>query len=212
MVSTTGMAFAAPGGSSPDHHTWNVLEKSYTPSGEGYLFDRNPVITDTQVSFELPATTGSYGTTARYLYDEYKTKDQISTFTVTFEVLFTGTNPIISNPNPLVHGYPQVRVEFQSSANGNYNFTDYWWYHGSVNLSALSNGVAVTITAPISDLSAWSDINGQSAAQEPAAFAYTLANIKEVSLSFGADNYYAGGVGVTPGTSATFVLLSFNIT
>jgi hypothetical protein len=105
-----------------------------------------------------------------------------------------------------------VRLEFQSVNQGPYGPSDYWWSTGgnNLNLSALAALSPQTLSISTTDLSKWSNINGQLASADPVGFAKALKNVKQVSLAFGSLCSYASGVAVTGG-GGTFQLLSYTI-
>jgi hypothetical protein len=103
-----------------------------------------------------------------------------------------------------------VRLEFQS-ATGNYNASDYWWSTSSLNLSTLAISGPSTLSFSTTDPSAWSNIDGQTGADDPAGFAAALKNVKEIGVAFGSSCSYASGVNVSGGT-ASFQLLSYTVT
>ena len=105
-----------------------------------------------------------------------------------------------------------VRLEFQSVNQGPYDPSNYWWSTGdnSWNLSYLAVSGPQPLSISTTDLSKWSNINGQLASADPAGFAKALKNVKQVSLAFGSACKYASGVAVTGG-GGTFQLLSYTI-
>lgn len=103
-----------------------------------------------------------------------------------------------------------VRLEFQS-ATGNYNASDYWWSTGNTwNLSTIAN-VPTTLSLSTNDAALWSNISGQTGADDPAGFAAALKNVKEIGVAFGSSCSYASGVNVSGGT-ASFQLQSYTVT
>ena len=102
-----------------------------------------------------------------------------------------------------------VRLEFQS-ATGNYSPSDYWWSTGNTwNLSTIAN-VPTTLSLSTTNPAAWSNINGQTGADDPDGFAAALKNVKEIGVAFGSSCRYASGVNVSGGT-ASFQLQSFEV-
>ncbi len=217
LIASLGMVLAAPTVNVLNGNQWTVLNKAYLPNGKGNLFVAKPsTIPDGGgIQFNLPNTEGTTlatTTSTRYLLTNYNGVLTGKTITADINLVIT-SGTVRANPNPLVHGPPTARVEFQTTTDGTYQYTDYWWYKPGVDLTGTGpTTVTGTITASTSELSNWIDINGQTASSLPTAFANALANVKQVSISFGSDNYYAGGVCVTPGGSAVFQLTSYTIT
>jgi hypothetical protein len=103
-----------------------------------------------------------------------------------------------------------VRLEFQS-ATGNYDASDYWWSTGNTwNLSTIAN-VPTTLSLSTNDAALWSNIGGQTGADDPAGFAAALKNVKEIGVAFGSSCSYASGVNVSGGP-ASFQLQSYTVT
>lgn len=192
---------------------WKILDRVQLPNGGWNFLTRHPsVMSDGSLTFPFLTDTGKQYT--NYMLENYN-KDLTGT-TITAEVAVTG--------DPSAFGYNicggasagtsggYVRIEFQDTAAGPYNETDYWWSHAaSTDLMAALSG-NVTLTADTTNLADWSDINGHFAS-DPGytdGFYHALANAKEISFSFGGGSCYANGVAVESG-SASFVMHSLTI-
>jgi hypothetical protein len=95
---------------------------------------------------------------------------------------------------------PAVRFFFIAKTNGPFATTDYWW--SVAQNYVLANGT-VTLNEPLLPVD-WSDINGQPAASNSAAFNNAVANVREIGLSFGGDCFYENGAAGTGTFSSTF--------
>lgn len=104
---------------------------------------------------------------------------------------------------------PTVRIFFETSYSvGGFSYTDYWWSHDATYV--LAEGSA-TISALVDPTSAtWSDWNGQSSADNSAAFSAAARNVTGIGFSFGGGCFFENGVGTSNG-SGTFTLTSFDV-
>ena len=170
-----------------------------------------------QFPFQTSTTAGAWNGTGwftAYLKTNYNRDLTGKTITATVDVVADAGTKFwtrsIDCPNTGVDGY--VRLEFQS-ATGNYDASDYWWSTGNTwNLSALAiSGVPTTLSLSTTNTAAWSNINGQTGADDPAGFAAALKNVKEIGVAFGSACRYASGVNVSGGT-ASFQLQSYTVT
>ena len=103
-----------------------------------------------------------------------------------------------------------VRLLFRSTTSGTYGPSDYWWSVANVNLSSLATQSSATLSVSTADPSAWTNINGQSGADDPTGFANAAKRVKVVGLAFGSSCRYASGVGIASG-SGSFELRSFGV-
>ena len=123
---------------------------------------------------------------------------------------------------------PQAGMSSCLGNNGNSNHPivanefDYWWSHGvqatflnpggyyQFSPTGGSNGV-ITLQVSLDPLN-WSDLCGTPGNLAAASFIASLANIKNVGLSFGSGFFFENGVGVDGTTgSATFQLTTYTI-
>ena len=135
--------------------------------------------------------------------------DRNKTITATFHI--TGATGAFTyfgegtSSNPC--GTPaNVRLFFQTSNAGGFDYTHYWW---SDSAFALLDDGSFTLTANVSPL-AWSDWNGQQAEANADAFNAAASNVTLIGFSFGGGCFFENGVGTTDG-SGTFDLDSFNV-
>lgn len=165
--------------------------------------------------FQTSTTAGAWDGTgwfSAYLKTNYNRDLTGKTITANIDVVATNGTKFWTRTsacaNTGVDAY--VRLEFQS-ATGNYNASDYWWSTGTTwNLSTIAN-VPTTLSLSTTNAAAWSNINGQTGADDPAGFAAALKNVKEIGVAFGSSCSYASGVNVSGG-EASFQLKSFTVT
>lgn len=101
-----------------------------------------------------------------------------------------------------------VRLAFESIPPGaKFAYTNYWWADVSPASAVLANGT-VTLTILVDPAQAWSDWNGQSSANNAAAFNAAASDMTVVGLSFGGGCFFENGVGTTDG-SGSFTLTNF---
>jgi hypothetical protein len=143
--------------------------------------------------------------------------------TITADTSWTTSTKYVSRS--LVPGDAHFRLEFQS-AQGNYNFNDYWWSTDNLDLNVVSSG---SLTGDLTVRTQWTNLCGKSATDRtvysgpdcvggtyPAVSPYdgftsAMRNVKEVGLSFGRASAYASGVAIDSATPATFQLNSFKV-
>lgn len=125
---------------------------------------------------------------------------------------------------------PQAGMTSCLGFNGNSNHPvvanefDFWWSNTPVQafngvpgsyyqFSPFGTGSGGTITLQVSlDPMNWSDLCGHAGTFDLSAFMGSIANIKDVGLSFGSGFFFENGVGVNGSTgSATFQLTSYTI-
>jgi hypothetical protein len=90
---------------------------------------------------------------------------------------------------------PAVRFYFSTPG---FAYTNFWWSNPVSYV--LTNG-SVTLTAPLSDPSQWSDWNGQFGNTVPSEFAAAVSKVQMVGLSFGGDCFFENGAAVASGTA-----------
>lgn len=80
-------------------------------------------------------------------------------------------------------------------------YTQFWWSN-PVNLPLASGNQSGTLTVSMSNLTQWSDWNGQPATNPAVTEAFVEATHKvlEIGLSFGGECFFETGVTPTPGT------------
>jgi hypothetical protein len=90
---------------------------------------------------------------------------------------------------------PAVRFYFSTPG---FSYTNFWWSNPVSYV--LANGT-VTLSAPLSDPSQWSDWNGEFGTQNPSEFAQAVSKVQQVGLSFGGDCFFENGATVASGTA-----------
>jgi hypothetical protein len=98
-----------------------------------------------------------------------------------------------------------VRLFFQNSYAGVFEYTHYWWSN-PVGSQVLVNGT-YKVTATVSPVN-WSDWNGQSGTTVPDGLAAAAANVTDIGLSVGGGCFFENGVGAP---SANFTLNNFSV-
>ena len=177
---------------------WRILTTVTLPNAHtNYKTTHPDAVEGGGLSFSLPNSTDGY---TNYLLRNYN--QDLSGQTITAVVSVSGSPTFVVRPGCGTGTPASVRIEFQDTAAGTYLFTDYWWsdVRGATTLASASAAPA-TLVGNTSDLSDWSDINGESAVVHEAEFKAALQNVKEVNLSFGGGSCFANGVGVTGGTA-----------
>ena len=168
-----------------------------------------------QFPFQTSTTAGAWNGTGWftvYLKTNYNRDLTGKTITAIVDVVATTSTKFWTRTSACANTGTDayVRLEFQS-ATGNYNASDYWWSTGSTwNLSTIAN-VPTTLTLSTTNAAAWSNINGQTGADDPLGFAAALKNVKEIGVAFGSSCSYASGVNVSGG-AASFQLQSYTVT
>jgi hypothetical protein len=82
----------------------------------------------------------------------------------------------------------------------------HWWSNpGAVTLTSMANGQDYTLTVNL-DPSLWSDDYGLNGANDVAGFDYTLANVLDSGLSFGAGSGFQNGFALMPDVTGSFDL------
>src|SRR5258708_31639174 len=99
-----------------------------------------------------------------------------------------------------------VRLFFETSNAGGFDFTHFWWSDTAFTL--LDNG-SFTLTANVSPVG-WSDWNGQPAETNAGSFGDAASNVALIGFSFGGGCFFENGAGTTDG-SGTFNLDSFSL-
>ncbi len=88
----------------------------------------------------------------------------------------------------------------------------HWWSNpGAVTLTSMANGQDYTLTVNL-DPTLWSDDYGLNGANDVAGFDYTLANVLDSGLSFGAGSGFQNGFALMPGVTGSFDLLEMDTT
>jgi hypothetical protein len=100
-----------------------------------------------------------------------------------------------------------VRIYFQTSNAGGFDFTHFWW--SDTAFALLGNGT-FSLTANVSP-AGWSDWNGKQATDNVDAFSDAASNVTLIGLSYGGGCFFENGVGTADG-SGTFNLDSFTVT
>jgi hypothetical protein len=77
-------------------------------------------------------------------------------------------------------------------------YANFWWSNPVSYV--LANG-SVTLTAPLSDPTQWSDWNGQFGNTVPDEFAAAVSKVQTVGLSFGGDCFFENGATVQSGSA-----------
>ena len=90
---------------------------------------------------------------------------------------------------------PAVRFYFSTPG---FAYTNFWWSNPVSYV--LANGT-VTLSAPLSDSTQWSDWNGQLGSQNPGEFAQAVSKVQVVGVSFGGDCFFENGATVASGTA-----------
>jgi len=187
---------------------WKILTTVALPNGNTNFMTSHPdaAADGGGLSFALPSAGDGY---TNYLLRNYN--QDLTGQVIKATVSVSGSPAFDVRPGCAGSIPPSVRIEFQDTSAGTYLPTDYWWsdVNGATTLAAASAG-SVNLTGDTTDLSDWSDINGQSATNYSAEFEAALQNVKQVNLSFGGGSCFANGVAVTSGT-ATFTLQSLTI-
>lgn len=108
-----------------------------------------------------------------------------------------------ANVRLFLTSYPLAYV----SSYGLYHYNDFFWSREGVAYFDEMTGT-VSITATL-DPAAWTNAVGQ---RNDAWFAATVANVRQIGLSFGGGSFFDVGVGILEGTgSSTFYLKGFAV-
>jgi hypothetical protein len=122
-----------------------------------------------------------------------------------------------------------VRLEFQDVTAGPYDPNDYWWSVTSLDLNSLTTG---TLSAALTDRSAWTNMIGRDANDTTTTtwnnwntgqtdtmdtpyngFTRALKNVKQIGLSFGNGCSYASGIALDGQSQpGKFTVTSFKVT
>jgi hypothetical protein len=163
----------------------------YNPSGRA-LFPQRAQYSNGVASFSFDPTrfTALLTTGDKSLTGEITGKTLTDTITVSgaTDIFVTQNGGGCGNP-------PAVRFYFDTPG---FAFTNFWWSNPVSYV--LANG-SVTLTAPLSDPSQWSDFNGQSGSTVPAEFASAVSKVQDVGLSFGGDCFFENGATVASGSA-----------
>jgi hypothetical protein len=206
LLAIGGPAFAAAGGSPASN--WHI--GYYTPSSVGtlsYAQAPKPATGVASLNFTSEPNTALLVTDQKAkngnLLGDLNGKTVTATFTISGAGPFTYYGEATpSNPCP---SPANVRLYFQTSNAGGFDFTHYWWSNPAH--ADLANGT-FTVTANVLPPE-WSDWNGQNGATVPAEFAEAAGNVTEIGLSFGGGCFFENGVGTTNG-AGTFTLTSYS--
>lgn len=230
LLAGSAGAGAASGSLALDGLHSQVLAVTYSPSGNDsmYVMASGPSLANPAggLTFQVPQSdAGLTGTHAVYLTTAYT--GPLSTS----NVIDVGANwtAVTYNTRSTSDLAAYGRLEIQDVTSGNYNMNDYWWYNPQTfNLNTTTSG---SITAPLSDLSGWtnicglpaSDVNtassdvtdcmtGKTLTESPnQGFLAALANVREVNISFGRTSAFASGIATTSTTPAYFNLTALAV-
>ncbi|MEA2784765.1 MAG: hypothetical protein QOF71_869 [Candidatus Eremiobacteraeota bacterium] len=161
----------------------NITPKSASFDGTTASFTFAPDVFTARLTTQAKPLTGDL--TGKTLHD---------TITVSGATVFT------THFGGGCHNPPAARFFFIAKTNGPFATTDYWW--SDAQQYVLANGT-VTLNEPLTPID-WSDINGQPAASNAAAFTAAVANVREIGLSFGGDCFFENGAAGTGTFSSTF--------
>ncbi len=200
---------------------WRVF--NVNPATAGFWDINKAQSADPGVQFPVQqfdtTTTGSFATYLKNNYNAPLNESQTITATASWT-----TGPYVTR-GPAADG-AYARVWFQDVASGTYSSNDLWWYHGSLDLNALTNG---TIIAPLTERANWSNVCGKPATDlnsYPGAncvgttddatspfngFTNAMANVKQIGISFGRGSAFASGIALVGGTGM-FTMTSFTVT
>jgi hypothetical protein len=200
----SGLVRAADGGSPASN--WHL--GYYTPSGRALSFAAAPSAATgiASLDFTNQANTALLVTDQRAKFGSLLGNDVGKTVTATFTISgAVGAFTYYGDPDG--SGQPaKVRLFFETSNAGGFDYTHYWWSNPSSVV--LANGT-FTVTATV-DPALWSDWNGQFGNTVPNGFAQAASNVTEIGLSFGGGFFFENGVGTTDG-SGTFALTSYTV-
>jgi hypothetical protein len=230
-ISARAQTFADPSVS----NYWYAVETGYNTSGftgENYI---NPVtVSGGYLSAPLPVNGPPSGDNVSsvlnwiFVYDDGTTNTESlyngslignlsaqTAFTATFRL--TLSTPAGSTLDPSQMWYetggapPTVRFLFEAYDPLLYASTGvtpdlHWWSNpGAVDLTTMANGQDYTLTVNL-DPALWSDDYGLNGTNDVAGFDYTLANVLDSGLSFGAGDGFQNGVALMPGVTGSFDL------
>ncbi len=207
-----------------------VLAVTYSPSGNDSMsvMESGPSLANPAggLTFQVPESdAGLTGTHAVYLTTAYT--GPLSTS----NVISAAANwaAVTYNTRSTTDSAAYGRLEIQDVTSGNYNMNDYWWY--DPQRFDLNNSTSGSISAPLNDLSNWSNICGLTADVVSTATKYVtdcmtgktltespnqgfraaLANVREVNISFGRTSAFASGIATTSTTPAYFNLTALAV-
>lgn len=195
---------AAPVATSAGAPPWHVY--NLAASGRTLTSPQAAGVNDDEATFDFLATP-----TTSYLLN-HQIGGDISTKTITATFSITGDGTLFFDENPPnTTGTPYVRIFFETSSEGGFSPTNFWWSHAGAAYIHVDGNV-VQITADVSNAADWTDFYGEPGNVQPfaAGFDAAAASATYVGLSFGGGFFFANGVGVENGT-ATFHLDSFVI-
>ncbi|HVR46748.1 MAG TPA: hypothetical protein VMT95_08985 [Candidatus Binatia bacterium] len=192
MQKVVGRAMAG----NPSKHIGPLVSSAWTyydynPSGRS-LFPRRADYSNGVASFSINSTqfTALLTTGDKSLTGDLTGKNLTDTITVSgaTDVFVTQNGGGCGNP-------PAVRFYFDTPG---FAYTNFWWSNPVSYV--LANGT-MTLTAPLSDPTQWSDWNGQVGNTVPNEFAAAVSKVQDVGLSFGGDCFFENGAAAASGSA-----------
>jgi hypothetical protein len=163
----------------------------YNPSGRS-LFPQKADYSNGVASFSINSTqfTALLTTSDKSLTGDLTGKNLTDTITVSgaTDIFVTQNGGGCGNP-------PAVRFYFDTPG---FAYTNFWWSNPVSYV--LANGT-ITLTAPLSDPTQWSDWNGQFGSTVPTEFAAAVSKVQDVGLSFGGDCFFENGAAAASGSA-----------
>jgi hypothetical protein len=138
-----------------------------------------------------------------YLTTSQPTSMPAQSIAASFEIVTTGS-PLFeyrTEPFNTCDVPATVRLFFQrrgDNLSGTHKFASYRWWNNPVSY-VLAPG-STTLVGDLTDLSQWTNVDGEPASAHAAEFEAAMSNEANVGFTFGGGCFFGHGVYVTPGT------------